>query len=529
MYAIYLRKSRADREAEARGEGETLSRHEKTLSGLAAGMKLPVGAIYKEIVSGETISARPLMQRLLIEVMQGKWEGVLVMEVERLARGDTKDQGTVAEAFKFSNTKIITPSKTFDPSNEFDEEYFEFNLFMSRREYKTINRRIQRGRIAAFNDGWYISGTAPYGYQKIKKKENKGYTLEIISEEAEVVRLIYDLYTNGERKENGALLPLSSGQISDRINRLQIPSPTGKKWSASSVIDILNNPVYAGYQRWSRRKTEKKIVDGMIVESRPLNGNYKKIKGRFQPVITEEQYEQAKRIRSGRFAPKTGTNTLKNPLSGLIYCARCGSLMTRAGSNTRTNYHVLRCPNRDCDNVSAPLDLVEQKLLTGLSVWLPGCKLNWPEEVRNAGASLATIRAMEESAYIKTLACLTQAEEQISSTYEFLERGIYDIDTFQERRRILEEKRFTLAREAERLSKSYKTPLAREQASKDSVPGAIGLIEVYLAVSNVTVKNKILKELLYKAEYLKTVRNRKGKRDTANFTLHIYPRIPKIT
>ena len=68
-------------------------------------MKLPIGAVYKEIVSGETISARPWMQQLLLEVMQGKWEGVLVMEVERLARGDTKDQGTVAEAFKFSHTK----------------------------------------------------------------------------------------------------------------------------------------------------------------------------------------------------------------------------------------------------------------------------------------------------------------------------------------------------------------------------------------------------------------------------------------
>lgn len=69
MYLIYLRKSRADHEAEARGEGETLARHEKALTELAARMNLPVGAVYKEIVSGETISARPWMQRLLIEVM----------------------------------------------------------------------------------------------------------------------------------------------------------------------------------------------------------------------------------------------------------------------------------------------------------------------------------------------------------------------------------------------------------------------------------------------------------------------------
>ena len=193
MTAIYLRKSRADREAEARGEGETLARHESILTELANHMGLVVEAVYKELVSGETIAARPKMQQLLLEVMQGKWESVMVMEVERLARGDTKDQGTVAEAFKFSGTKIITPAKTYDPNNEFDEEYFEFSLFMSRREYKTINRRIQTGRIAAFKDGWYIAGTAPYGYEKVKHKGDKGYTLPLREEGARIVMTTFQL------------------------------------------------------------------------------------------------------------------------------------------------------------------------------------------------------------------------------------------------------------------------------------------------------------------------------------------------
>ena len=148
QYCLYLRKSRADAEAEARGEGETLARHERTLLELAKRQQLNVTEIYKEIVSGESLAARPVMQRLLSEVEHGIWAGVLVMEVERLARGDTTDQGIVAQTFKFSNTLIITPTKTYDPENEFDEEYFEFGLFMSRREYKTINRRLQRGRIS---------------------------------------------------------------------------------------------------------------------------------------------------------------------------------------------------------------------------------------------------------------------------------------------------------------------------------------------------------------------------------------------
>ena len=169
-YAMYLRKSRADIEAEANGEGETLARHENILLDLARKNEIKIGKIYKEIVSGETIEARPEMQRLLSDVRSGRWKGILVVEVERLARGETMDQGIVANAFKISNTKIITPMKVYDPNNEFDEEYFEFGLFMSRREYKVINRRLQRGRIMSVKEGKYVGSVAPFGYDRVKDK-----------------------------------------------------------------------------------------------------------------------------------------------------------------------------------------------------------------------------------------------------------------------------------------------------------------------------------------------------------------------
>ena len=61
-YLIYLRKSRADVEAEQRGEGETRARHERALAELAERLRLPVTDVYREVASGETIAARPLMQ-----------------------------------------------------------------------------------------------------------------------------------------------------------------------------------------------------------------------------------------------------------------------------------------------------------------------------------------------------------------------------------------------------------------------------------------------------------------------------------
>lgn len=82
------------------------------------------------------------------------------MEVERLSRGDPVDQGRVAEVFTVSQTRIITPAKTYFPENDYDVEYFEFSLFMSRREYKAINRRIQ-GRTYVFRPGRKIHRQPP--------------------------------------------------------------------------------------------------------------------------------------------------------------------------------------------------------------------------------------------------------------------------------------------------------------------------------------------------------------------------------
>lgn len=91
-YCAYLRKSRKDIEAESHGEGETLARHEKILNDLANRLNIKIDKFYREVVSGETISARPIIQQLLSDVDNGMWAGVLVVEVERLARGNTLDQ-----------------------------------------------------------------------------------------------------------------------------------------------------------------------------------------------------------------------------------------------------------------------------------------------------------------------------------------------------------------------------------------------------------------------------------------------------
>ena len=107
-YCMYLRKSRKDLELERLQPGSTLARHESILCSLAKSLTISVQSIYREVGSGDTIQDRPVMQQLLTEVEKGLWEGVLVMEIERLARGDSIDQGIVTRTFQYSRTRIIT-------------------------------------------------------------------------------------------------------------------------------------------------------------------------------------------------------------------------------------------------------------------------------------------------------------------------------------------------------------------------------------------------------------------------------------
>ena len=189
-YCMYLRKSRADKDYENSSTEAILNRHEKALLELAQNNNYKISQIFREVVSGETLSQRPEMQKLLAQVENNMYDGVLVMEVERLARGNSVDQGIIAQAFKYSNTLIITPTKVYDPQNEFDEEYFEFGLFMSRREYKTINRRLNAGRLASCKEGKFVGSITPYGYSKEKLKNQKGYKLVPDLEESKVLKLI---------------------------------------------------------------------------------------------------------------------------------------------------------------------------------------------------------------------------------------------------------------------------------------------------------------------------------------------------
>lgn len=517
QYFLYLRKSRADREAEIRGEGETLARHEKTLLELARNMNLNIRAVYKEIVSGESIASRPVIQKALSEVEHGLWDGCLVMEVERLARGDTMDQGLVAQTFKYSNTKIITPMKIYDPNNEFDEEYFEFGLFMSRREYKTINRRLQNGRKASVCEGKYLGSTPPYGYRRVKLENDKGFTLAPIPEQAAIVQLIFNLYVHGTDGEKTGV-----AQIAKKLNEMNIPPQTRADWVNSSIQGILSNPVYIGKIRWEHRKQIKKMEQGEIIKTRPRADDCIIKDGLHPPIIEESLYYSAQEIRKKNPPKPIGEHlTIKNPLAGLIICSECGRKMMRRPYRQTSQEDTLICPYTGCKTVSSKLFLVEEQLLSGLEPIVKNYELN------NTLTLEKNINLFEikKSTLIKKEKELSHLLLQKENLYTFLEQGIYSTEIFQERRKLLNGKISDLEHLIQSLQQDIVIEQAKQNTAVNLIPQCGNLLSAYWNL-NIPAKNEVLKTLVEKVVYKKLTKNEYGKGGNPAFELHIYPKIP---
>lgn len=322
QYAMYLRKSRADLEMEALGEGETLARHMHMLEALAAkhGISMNQITVYKEVVSGESLQDRPEAQKLLADVHARKYKGVLVVEIERLARGNTKDQGEVADAFQASSTHIITPAKIYDPHNEFDQEYFEFGLFMSRREYKTIKRRLEAGKKQSVMEGNYILSQRIFGYN-IERRSKKERILVPHPEEAKIVQMIFDWYT-----EDGQ----STGWIARKLTEMGIKTMRNRpEWNRGTIKDMITNVHYIGKVSWNEQSTVKVFDEesGKLVKKRQY-GQEDVYEGKHKALISVEQYEKAQAIVASTKPKVKKDYKLASPVAGLLKCCDCGGHMT---------------------------------------------------------------------------------------------------------------------------------------------------------------------------------------------------------
>lgn len=507
-YAIYLRRSRADEEAEARGEGETLSRHRKALFDLARSMSLPVTEVYQEIASGDTISGRPQMQRLLVDVASRKYLGVLCMSVDRLGRGDSMDQGYIMQTFLYSGTRIITPTKTYDPAVSSDFEFFEMQQFFARREYASIKNRMQAGRAMASKEGYYVASVEPYGYHIIPSPDGKSYTLAEDPERSPVVRQVFDWYVNGMDGR-----PVGCSIIADALNASGCRTNHGLKWDDGRINNLLKNPVYAGYVRWYTRRQSFEMRDGQRI-SRRLPGLDKIcVRGVHAPLIDEATWQRAQEIRVANTTSRVAKErAFVFIFSGLLKCGVCGKAMRLQPNRTNSAHDIIKCSTAHCPNHGSYVTTIEKLVLEQLRQW----SVAVPSSASNKKTDE---RAQRIAQLTKQLASL---EAQRNRLYDLLESGTYTETVFLQRQDNLTQ-RETLLRAQIAAARADSAPSLADQIAAVA-PLIDSMLSAYSTASTPLQKNQLLKSVISRMTYTKPRRRYSNEPEATAITLDIFPR-----
>lgn len=346
---IYLRKSRTD--DPALSVAETLSKHEQMLDEWCQrnlGERVPERNRFREVVSGETIEARPEIQKVLHLIENPQYKAILIVEPQRLSRGDLEDIGRLTKLLRYTGTFVITLQYSYDLTDERDRDYFERELKRGNEFLEYQKRIMGNGRVLSVENGNYIGSRAPYGYERTRIKEGKRWchTLTVIPEEAEIVRMIFRMYADG----NGATA------ICTRLNHIGSKTKNGAQWTPPTIYSMLDNPLYIGMVKWQSRKTIKVVQGGEIVRHMPRQKEYPLFPGKHEAILDTALWDAVRARRDARAIPRTNiTGELKNPLSGLVQC-QCGHYMIRRPYNGRCADRM-QCPNMTyCGNASCTMD-----------------------------------------------------------------------------------------------------------------------------------------------------------------------------
>lgn len=490
MYGAYLRKSRQDISFEKKGCIDTLKRHRDILISLSRQMNVDIDIWYQEVVSADTIEERPEVKKMLLEIEKKRFKGIFVIDVDRLARGDTADQARIFKSFAFSSTKIITPNKIYDPTNEADEEFFEFGLFMSRREYKLINKRLNRGRLSSVYEGKFVASICPYGYTKEKIKNEKGYRLVPLEEEARIVKFIF----------SKACEKVGAQRIANLLNTMKVKPRRADVWSYSTIRDILANPTYYGMVKWNFRKTEKRLIDGVIYKSRPKHKDFLLVKGLHEALIDKETFDFVNK--SKRVVHHRKNEQLQNPLAGLVHCYFCNHTLQRKSYSSMTKDFLI-CPRIHCKNYGSFLAEVEESLIFSLKEYFSQYKITFDPSILTPVDYTPIVNTIKKE--------LDLLERQLSNIYDLLEQNVYDTNTFYERMSLLKNRKDELEKE----KKNYIYPTIHKK--RIFSPSLIAILNDYHLLC-IEDKNKLLRALIHKVYYKKT---KKGKNHENEFTLKI--------
>lgn len=496
----YNRRSRADEEMERKTGEDTL----KAQRDLMDRVLTPIGIPYDqldEIGSGDKISTRPVFQGVLEDLRSGKYQAIAVKEISRLGRGSYTDMGTIYDLILDKRIFIITPWKVYDPQNPADLRQIRFELFMSREEFETTRERLTGGRFNKALEGRWMAGRAPFGYQ-LNPNTRK---LEIHEEDAQVVRIIFDLFINGipAADNSNRRIDTRHRAIGTYLMSKSIRTRDGfDRWRPDALKRILTNEVYIGTVSYRRTET---LGDGRVVE-RPED-EHVVVYNAHEPIIDMDTWNKAQaKDLDGNYRPRVKPNAQVYEMTGLCVCHVCGLKMVR--NEQKQKYHkangevniyhkeFLVCGHRGCTMVK--YQLVVEQLVEALHYFRDLNESEIEETLvpmlaEKPAATKRTIEDIEQYVQRRSVDLKTRMKF-IREKYEL---GKYDDEEF-------EESRTEIQAEQEKLKQMLATYEKQTEADKPVVDvdrikqNFSSAVSAYISSTEKQEKNQVLRSIFEK-------------------------------
>lgn len=270
-------------------------------------------------ITGTQAKKRPAFMEMLNDAKYHKFDLIVTREVCRFAR-NTVDTLVITRQLKEIGIEVYFVEDNIWTMDNDGELRLTIMATLAQEESRKTSERVRAGQKISRDNGVLYGNGNILGYDRL------GDTYIINEDQAETVRIIYDLYLKG----NGF------NKIVNELVRLKRKDSSGLvRWDATKVSRILHNATYKGYQGYYKSHKNNHLDQKTIVNRD--EDTYLYVKGRFTPIISEEVWDKCKALRESKLTlrktqegklERSGTRTSEDIWAKRLIC-RCGHRMRK--------------------------------------------------------------------------------------------------------------------------------------------------------------------------------------------------------
>ena len=370
--AIYIRLSKEDGDRE---ESESVVNQRKILKAYAKENKYKIYGEYIDDGYTGTNFNRPDFKRMINDIENKRINMVITKSLSRLGRDYIETGRYIETYFPEKEIRYIAILDDVDTFLDKNCDTVAFKNIMNDYYAKETSKNIKKTKNKKKLEGFYYTSYAPFGYKKVSKSGN----LEIDEVQAEIVRRIFDLFSEG----------YGTYQIARILTDEKVETP-GLQMKMTCVVNNITNTTDKWNHNTIRRMLENQIYIGNCVQNKTKKISYKSkkmirlpkeehsiIRNHHTPIISKEKWDIVqKMLKNHQNAKVRETDVM---FKGLLYCSHCNNKLSirtkvdhnKSGDVTRRyilcNNATKKYTNKPCYKRYINYDTFEEKAISKIT------------------------------------------------------------------------------------------------------------------------------------------------------------------